>query len=92
MEVVYVTKEVKLPKETSEVADRFVDLARAVKEAAKDGFGVDDIPSIIASAVGAIGELSDFTAIQNEIATDPEAAAKVAADLASGLLGVLAAD
>jgi hypothetical protein len=85
----YLTIEVKIPKEASEVFDSIIDLVAAVKKAGADGIGVEDISALTAPAIKVVSEVSDYDLITKEIKSDPEAAANLAALTGARLLKAL---
>tara|TARA_R100000656_G_scaffold124933_1_gene104467 strand:- start:1467 stop:1757 length:291 start_codon:yes stop_codon:yes gene_type:complete len=75
----YVTVTLKVPKEASELIDAAVGLVAAIKLAADDGFGLDDIPDLTSAAINVVAQVGNYEEIREELRSDPEAAANLAA-------------
>lgn len=75
----YVTVTLKVPKEASELIDAAVGLIAAIKLAADDGFGLEDIPDLTRAAIKLVAEADSYEEIKEELSGDPEAAANLAA-------------
>ncbi len=79
----------KIPKEASELIDVSMKLLEEVRKAGADGFGVDDIPTLMAAVMQVAGEATDYSLIVEELKSDPEAAANLALITGTKLLKAL---